>query len=174
MISYIKLVKEFHKVFNHPINYFKDFISLKIRQLRVKLIFEELEELGKASDVQLTFYKLCKEVVDNYGKVVDGDNVNKKEELDALCDLQVIISGTINSLGYQDIFDEAFQIVQDSNMSKMCLTEKELEDTLQFYKNKGIETIVDKKENGWIVLRKEDNKILKNLYYKEVDFDHLY
>lgn len=166
---YIELVKKFHEIFNHPINYFKNFIELKVRQLRLKLIFEELKELSEASDVKGTFYTLCKEVVDNSPKVVDGNNVDKKEELDALCDIQYVLAGGILALGYQDVFDKAFEEVHFSNMSKMCLTTEELEATVKHYNDKNIETIVMEKDYGWIVLRKEDNKVLKNINYHEAD-----
>lgn len=39
--------------------------------------------------------------------------------LDALADLQYFLNGMIVIHGLQDIFDEAFQIVHDSNMSKL-------------------------------------------------------
>lgn len=45
----------------------------------------------------------------------DGDLV---EVLDALCDLQYFLNGMIVIHGLQHVFDEAFQIVHDSNMSK--------------------------------------------------------
>ena len=46
MSKFTESVMEFHKAFGHPINQVIDKVSLKIRKLRIKLLFEELEELG--------------------------------------------------------------------------------------------------------------------------------
>jgi hypothetical protein len=99
----------------------------------------------------------------------DGNNVDKKEELDGLCDIQVVLSGSILALGYQDVFNEAFEEVHSSNMSKLCNSEQELENTIKYYTNREISVYSHKKGDKWIVMRKEDNKILKNLYYKEAN-----
>lgn len=173
---YINKVKEFHESFDHPINDFKNPIDLKTRQLRVKLLFEELEELASASDVSGTFTDLCLGVLDKAsaimeqdGDVVDGDNVNKKEEIDALCDIQYVLSGAVLSLGYQDVFDDAFDEVQRSNMSKMCKDLDEVEKTKKYYEERGFESHHVEKGDSFIVLRKGDNKILKNVNYSEAD-----
>lgn len=41
----------------------------------------------------------------------------------------------------QDIFDNAFEEVHRSNMSKECITEKEANDTVNEYKLLGLATI---------------------------------
>lgn len=171
MNDYISKVKEFHETFNHPVNDQKDSIDLKTRQLRVKLLFEELRELSDSSDVRLTFAELCRDNNLKFEAFSDGDDVNKKEELDALCDIQYVLSGAVLALGYQDVFDESFDEVQSSNMSKMCHSEKEVDDTTNSYKEKGVESYSIKKGDGWIVLRKEDDKILKNKYYQEANLN---
>lgn len=182
MNEYIKSVREFHENFNHPINNQKDEILLETRQLRIKLIFEELKELAEASDVKKTFYDLCKEEVksdkswmkldDDKINILDDEiSVNKKEELDALCDLQYVLSGAILSLGYQDVFEQAFEEVHNSNMSKMCHNKESLDDTINDYTRKGIETYSLKKDYAWIVYRTSDNKILKSINYKEVQLE---
>jgi len=166
MNKYIESVKEFHEVFNHPVNNYKNDIDLKLRQLRVKLIFEELLELADASDVRGTFTQLCQDAI---SKSIDGNNVNKKEEIDALSDIQYVLSGAVLALGYQDIFDEAFDEVHRSNMSKMCSNLTDVESTMQSYKAKGFDSYYVEKDNGFIVLRKDDNKILKNINYSEAN-----
>ena len=176
MCNYIDSVKKFHETFNHPVNNFKDEIDLKTRKLRIKLIFEELEELSKASDVHEYFHDLCYDTVyDEYQErksyKKNGNIVDKKEELDGLCDLQVVLSGSVISLGYQDVFESAFSEVQRSNMSKMCRTEQEVLDTQNRYLGESTESYSLKKGDGWIVLRKEDDKILKNKYYSEAQLD---
>jgi predicted HAD superfamily Cof-like phosphohydrolase len=174
MCKYINSVKQFHETFNHPINNYHNDIDLKTRQLRVKLLFEELKELAEASDVKETFVNLCllvtEESVINLVDV-DGNNVNKKEEIDALCDLQYVLSGAVLALGHQDNFESAFDEVQSSNMSKMCHSQKEVDDTITSYKEKGVDAYSIQKNDGWIVLRTSDNKVLKNIYYKEAQLD---
>lgn len=164
----LEAVKEFHETFNHPINEDYNNIALKVRQLRVKLIFEELQELAEALDVKGTFNDLC---LQNIKVETDGDNVDDKEVLDACTDIQYVLSGGIIALGHYNKFDEAFEEVHSSNMSKMCNTQQELDDSLNFYKDKNIDVYSVQKGDGWIVLRTEDNKILKNFHYQEAKLD---
>lgn len=179
MNKYINSVGEFHEIFGHPINNYKDEISLQTRELRIKLLFEELQELATASDVKETFFLLCNEVVSaEHGAAdepsdysINGDNVDKKEELDALCDIQYVLSGAILALGHHNNFDEAFDEVHSSNMSKMCNSLSEVEDTINFYKNKDVEGYAIQKGDRWIVLRVGDDKVLKNFHYTEAQLE---
>jgi predicted HAD superfamily Cof-like phosphohydrolase len=172
MCKYINAVKEFHETFNHPVNDYKNDIDVKTRQLRVKLLFEELQELATASDVLSQFVTLCTNVSKDFNLLYnlkpDGDGtVDKKEEIDALCDLQYVLSGAILALGHQENFEKAFDEVQRSNMSKMCHSEKEVEDTIKHYKEKdGTKAYAFKKGEGWLILREGDDKVLKNVYYE--------
>lgn len=188
MNRYLEAVKEFHENFDHPVNEMSDEIPLELRQLRIKLIFEELEELAVATDCVGTFNNLCTttalqpdivpvaehdmdtDMIEISDSPKDGDNRDKKEELDALCDEMVVLSGTILAMGYQNVFDEAFEEVQRSNMSKMCINMKEVKDTQQWYLDRdSTESYYIQKDDKYIVLRKSDNKILKNKYYSEAD-----
>ena len=105
MGNYNVKVDEFHVAFDHPRNNIEDDISLKNRQQRVNLLFEEVEELAEASDVKGTFQKNCLnslmkhatsgvreylEEIEEGDLDEDGDNVDKVEELDALCDIQYV------------------------------------------------------------------------------------
>ena len=172
-MNYIESVSEFHKTFNHPTHKQTDNVPINLRQLRLKLLFEELEELSVASDLKGTFYSLCCDVVDTginiQDSIKDGDSRDKKEELDALCDIQYVLSGAVLSLGYSDIFDDAFNEVQISNMSKKCSNMIEVDKTISDYKEKGVESYWVKKEDSYIILRSGDDKILKNSFYKEAD-----
>lgn len=184
----LESVKQFHETFNHPVGD----TELSNRQLRIKLIFEELEELSDAMDCKKTFLDLCKnKVSDIYGNridfvsvetdmindrvplLVDGDNIDDVETLDALADIEYVLSGSIVQMGMHTNFEEAFDRVHESNMSKMCRTQKELDDTLQYYKEKGVEVFYEEKDGGYIVKRSSDNKTLKNLYYNPVDLKDL-
>lgn len=176
MNTYLEQVKEFHETFNHPVSSFKNDIDLKTRQLRIKLLFEELEELSVASDVKKTFNDLCLEVVDkadeNNWNFEDGSDINKKEELDALADIQYVLSGAVLSLGYQEVFDAAFNEVHSSNMSKACATEQEAILTEQHYLAKsGILSYHIEKDGRYLVFRKSDDKTLKNINYNPANLE---
>ena len=169
MNRYLEAVKQFHENFNHPINEKNDDIPLKLRQLRIKLLFEEIEELAEATDCKATFSELCSE---SMSKSVDGETRDKKEEIDALADIQYVLSGAVLAMGHHENFDDAFEEVQRSNMSKMCANMQEALDTQQWYVERdGTESTITEKGDKFIVLRKGDNKILKNKYYSPADLE---
>jgi predicted HAD superfamily Cof-like phosphohydrolase len=126
MNEFVKSVLEFHELFNQPIGNLNVNEERKTRQLRIKLLFEELEELAEAGDLKATFGKLCADVtmknVDSFfatgQQIEDGDNVDKIEELDALCDIQYVLAGKIITGGYQGVFDRNFETVHRNNMTK--------------------------------------------------------
>jgi len=170
-------VKEFHQAFGHPINKTGAKVDRSVRQLRVKLIFEELQELAVASDVQQTFAKLCffeNERWTNNSKE-DGDDVNKVEELDALGDISYVTDGSILANGHHENFDEAYDEIHSSNMSKMCNSLQEVEDTILYYTTeKGeVEANISYKPDGdkFIVYRTEDGKVFKNVHYKPANLE---
>jgi predicted HAD superfamily Cof-like phosphohydrolase len=167
MDNRIDRVKEFHEVFVHPINEIGT-EDLKTRQLRVKLLFEELQELSVASDVRKTFSELCSKNVDD--TFVDGNNVDFVEELDSLCDLDYVLNGKILTGGYHNIFEESSKCVHESNMSKTCKNISEAEDTIKHYINKDSSLSGLLKpyyvRDGVYIVKRDDGKILKNIYYK--------
>jgi predicted HAD superfamily Cof-like phosphohydrolase len=171
-MNYIEKVKEFHEKFNHPTNKVEDDIDVEIRKLRLKLIFEELEELAEAMDVKETFSELC---ANGMSKSKDGDKVDKVEELDALCDIQYVLSGAILALGHHNNFDNAFGDVHDSNMTKLCSSMDEVNETIDYYvDSRGMDKDdITHSQIGseYIVNRKSDMKVLKNVNYKSVKLD---
>lgn len=125
----------------------------KLVELRMNLIREEMRELEDA--------------VKNHDLV---------ETIDALGDILYVVYGMGVSLGIN--LDEAFRLVHDSNMSKLCVSEKEAEDTVAWY--------IAEFENGnlpydspayrlsedgskWVIYNKSTGKILKSINYKIVD-----
>jgi predicted HAD superfamily Cof-like phosphohydrolase len=142
-MNYIKLVEEFHKTFGAPILENPEIPSKERCELRVSLLQEELDELKKAID----------------------DN-NLVEITDAICDLQYVLSGAILEFGLGNKFNELFNEVQRSNMSKACDSEREALETLLFYKHKdGTEGYYKEVEGKWLVYRSQDNKVLKSINY---------
>lgn len=95
-MDYLKMVEEFHKTFGHPVGENIQFPSKTITELRLRLLAEELDELKEA--------------------IEKGDFVGVA---DALGDLQYILSGTVLVFGLQNKFNEVFQEIQNSNMSKL-------------------------------------------------------
>jgi predicted HAD superfamily Cof-like phosphohydrolase len=141
-MNYIKLVEEFHKTFNAPILETPQIPSKERCDLRINLMQEELTEI--------------KEAIENNDFV---------EISDGLCDLMVVLCGSILEFGLGNRFNELFNEVQRSNMSKACNSEQEALETLLFYKQKdGTEGYYKEVEGKWLVYR-DDDKILKSINY---------
>jgi predicted HAD superfamily Cof-like phosphohydrolase len=79
------------------------------------LIGEEFDELMEAiAELRKTLARQKKKPFQGY-----SSRIIKAQFLKELCDLQYVLTGTVVSLGLADIFDEAFERVHDSNMSKL-------------------------------------------------------
>ncbi|WP_234111617.1 nucleoside triphosphate pyrophosphohydrolase family protein [Chryseobacterium sp. R2A-55] len=153
-IDSLNQVAEFHKTFNAPILETPQIPSKERCELRVSLLQEELNELRLA--------------------IADKDIV---EVADALCDLQYVLSGAVLEFGLGEKFEELFNEVQRSNMSKACSNQKEADETIAFYKEKGIEALSEVSGKKINVHRKSDYKVLKNIHYSPADLksilDHI-
>lgn len=150
-MNYLNKVTKFHKTFLVPVVDNPDIPDENRCQLRINLIQEELDELKQA--------------------IKDKNIV---EIADALCDIQYVLSGTILEFGLGDKFDELFNEVQRSNMSKSCKSLKEAIMTISHYKKtQGIESYYKQVDNKWIVLRLSDNKVLKSVGYSPVNLQKI-
>jgi predicted HAD superfamily Cof-like phosphohydrolase len=146
-MNYIEKVSQFHKTFNAPIIERPEIPSEERCQLRVSLLQEELNELSEAIK-----------------------NKDLVEVADALCDLQYVLSGAIIEFGLGEKFDELFNEVQRSNMSKACHSQQEAIETMLHYKKKdGTESMYKEVDGMWIVYRTSDNKVLKSINYSPVE-----
>lgn len=139
-------VAEFHKTFQHPILDEPTIPSDARCKLRVSLIAEELKELEEA--------------------IQANDLV---EIADALCDIQYVLSGAVLEFGLKDKFNDLFEEVQRSNMSKACKSEQEAIATQEHYLQKGVESYYKEIDGLFLVFRKEDNKTLKSIAYSPAD-----
>ena len=145
--SSLDLVAEFHRTFKHPILNSPAIPDEKRSKLRVDLIAEELKEFETA--------------------IRERDIV---EVADALCDIQYVLSGAILEFGLGDKFQQLFDEVQRSNMSKACKTEKEAQDTVNHYlKKDGTICYYQREGEVWLVYRKSDNKTIKSIGYSPAD-----
>jgi predicted HAD superfamily Cof-like phosphohydrolase len=150
-MSYISKVSEFHKTFDAPILESPQIPSEERCQLRVSLLQEELNELSDA--------------------IKNNDIV---EIADALCDLQYVLSGAILEFGLSGKFDELFDEVQRSNMSKVCNSIQESIETIGYYKKKdGTEGAYKQKGDKWIVYRTSDDKVLKSINYSPANLKNI-
>jgi len=146
-INVLNQVAEFHQIFDAPILDEPQIPSEQRCELRVNLLQEELNELKQA--------------------IHDNDIV---EIADALCDLQYVLSGAVLEFGLGEKFEELFNEVQRSNMSKSCNSIQEALSTLSHYKQKdGTEGNYKQINEKWVVYRNADNKVLKSINYSPAD-----
>ena len=153
--NYQKVV-EFNKTFGHPV-FDKPRHDIwddqKLVKLRVDLIREEFDELQKA--------------------VVDKDMV---ETADALADILYVVYGMMAVIGIDG--DVAMGLVHESNMSKICQTEQEAKETVEWYRKEFNENrqpydspAYRQSDDGnrWVVFNESSGKILKSIKYFPVD-----
>lgn len=128
-------------------------------------------------DEQLVKYRLSlidEEVSELHEAIKNEDFV---ETIDALTDILYVVYGAFTAFGVNA--DKAFEIVQHSNMSKLCENEKDAIETVERYYNE-IPMRYDspmyrkaKDDKHWIVYNESTNKILKNYKYIAADFNNL-
>lgn len=144
-------VSKFHKTFDLPVLSKPMIPNAKRCELRINLLQEELNELKAA--------------------IADNDII---EVIDALCDIQYVLSGAILEFGMGDVFEKCFNEVQRSNMSKTCKTKEEAEATLTHYMEKdGTEGFIVKRNEEYLVYRSSDKKVLKSVNYSPAELSKL-
>lgn len=157
-MSNFEKVLEFNKAFGVVTNT-KPHVKIfdedkKLLEYRLSLIIEEVKELQDA--------------------IREKDFT---ETIDALADILYVTLGAFTAIGIHA--DQAFKIVHDSNMSKLCPDEATAIRTVEFYKKNEsdrypdpIYRLADDKKN-WVVLNESTMKILKNIDYIPADFSKL-
>ena len=117
----------------------------------LKLIREECKELEQA--------------------VKDKDYV---ETVDALADILYVVYGMSSRIGVN--MDEAFRLVHDNNMSKLCKTEEEAQRSVKHYQDNkdkfGYDSPAYRRapdNEHWVVYNQSTNKVLKSIEWKAVD-----
>jgi predicted HAD superfamily Cof-like phosphohydrolase len=148
-IDSLNQVAEFHKTFNAPILNKPQIPSKERCELRISLMQEELNEIKEA--------------------IRNDDLV---EVADGLCDLMYVLCGSIHEFGLGEKFNDIFNEIHNSNMTKACDTMQDAIATLSHYKKKdGTEGYYDKVNGKWIVYRNGDNKVLKSIKYSPADIN---
>ena len=97
------------------------------------------------------------------------------ETVDALTDIINVVLGM--GYGLNVNLDKAFKIVHESNMSKICLTESDAKDTVEWYKQHEprytTPTYRSNSAGNYVVYNEETKKILKSIKYIPADLRSL-
>ena len=109
-------------------------------------------------------YNFILEELDEYKAAAEkGDIV---EVLDAFCDIMYVLSAGIMAFGLKDKFLDAYNEVQQSNLSKSCATEEEADATAKFRAAASQRPChFEKRGDKYVVYRSEDRKVQKSLSY---------
>lgn len=146
-IPFISEVEEFNIVMGKPeANNYEPTLSTKEHQDFVyNFILEELNE-----------YKQACEEDDMIGIA------------DALGDIMYVLNNGIMGHGLKDKFNNIYQEIQRSNMSKLCETEEIAQQTVQFIQEqKGYDCYYEKIDDHWVVYRSSDKKVQKSINYSK-------
>lgn len=146
----LNTVAKFHEMFQHPVLPTPTMPPAERAKLRMALLAEELRELGFA--------------------IADRNIV---AVADALCDLQYVLSGAVLEFGLGEKFEELFNEVHRSNMSKACTTVQEAQATVDKYRRLGIPCFYTEVDGRWMVYRNIDNKTIKSISYSPADLESI-
>jgi len=184
-ITSVERVKEFMITAGQPVYPLTSHVDIdkfveERLYLRLSLCLEELSELacegfGKKGAVK--FQKLLqeksKEIFDALYNEEIPEKCDRKATLDGLADMRVVADGFAWEIGLGESLEAAVNEVMDSNMSKFCILEEDIKATVIKYANLGIETTTEKVGDFYVIYRKEDNKVLKGINYREPDLGEL-
>ena len=123
----LNLVKEFHDAFGVAtpekpcLPYSRAFQGqLSVMASRMDILAKDCHGIAKEYGGQAGLFLRLQLIQEELGELADAMSKNDLvSTLDALVDLQYVLSGTVLSLGFADAFDEAFREVHRSNMSKL-------------------------------------------------------
>lgn len=161
MSSNFEKVKDFNRAFgldvpkSPPLDLFE---QKQLLSLKLSLIEEEVGELKQAMKEK-----------------------NLIEIADALADILYVVYGAGIAFGID--LDKAFDLVHESNLSKLCSTQEQAEETVEWYKeefkngNSPYDSVSFRYEpstNTFVVFNQSTGKVLKNKYYKKVDLSCLF
>lgn len=141
--------------------------------LFLRLMLEELSETAESGgeDILNEFNQIMKSQIKSNEQLLNIQIVEPDYTLfrDGMADLQVVLQNGnyMSGASLEDVLEDINEVMK-SNFSKFCITEKEARSTVQWYKqNKNLECYIVEKNGFYIVKRKEDNKIMKSINFKE-------
>lgn len=147
-VPFVNDVEHFNETFGKPNNYSPTIPrDTKLTDFVINFIKEETEELAQAVE-----------------------NRDIVEILDGICDLLYVAVGNATMVfGLKDKLIDAFQEVQDSNMSKVCITEEEAIETVKVRSEQYGPCHYNKVGDYYIVYRTADDKVMKSINYFRPD-----
>lgn len=153
--SNIYSVEEFAITFEQPLNLSPEIIPDDRAQLRQALLEEEVSELREAIEKR-----------------------SLPDILDALCDIEYIVSGTILEYGLHNIFDASFAEVHESNLRKVFENPDEVDEAIAMYKERGVDVevktlVTEEGQEVFYLKRLPDGKILKPKGWKAPDLAYI-
>ena len=128
-------------------------------------------------DPKLVQYRLdlIEEEVQEFKDAIKEKNMT--EICDSIGDIMYVVLGAATAFGFDA--DKVFDLVHESNMSKLCETEEDAQETVRCYQTEvpqRYDTPAYKRSddgNYFVVYNQNTMKILKNYKYKPVDFTEL-
>ncbi|WP_039970096.1 nucleoside triphosphate pyrophosphohydrolase family protein [Vibrio halioticoli] len=167
-------ISEFRQLFNLPIN--TGIESEKLCHLHSNLMIEELTELARATNKEDQADAITDTVYVAVGRAVHvGHQVLSDTTIARQVDVLLNVAKTL-----QIPFEQCWDAVHASNMSKAALNEQQAKETVTVYADKGVSADYQLKNGKYIVFCNKDSvandgivikegKILKNKYYQAVD-----
>lgn len=173
MNAQINKVANFAKMFEHPVGKLGTVEPRESRQLRIKLLLEEVAELAEASDCRATLRDWADKIVSDEKTigVEDGDKVDIVEELDALSDIQYVLNGKYVSSGLFVVAERGFDLVHNNNMKKAHRSDVHAEETAVKNNLKNYRIVT--KAEGVVILYNESGKLIKPHDHVKVSFKTL-
>lgn len=114
---------------------------------------------------------LLQEELDEYLEACEnGDSV---EILDALVDIMFLTFGTVIAHGMQGVFEQAWNRVVENNMSKEIKHKQLAIDSIQFYEDAGVSVHMEPTDEGYLLIRDHDGKIMKPVGFEPVNLKDL-
>lgn len=128
-------------------------------------------------DPKLVNYRLSliEEEVQEFKDAIQQKNMT--EILDSIGDILYVVYGAATAFGFDA--DQVFQIVQDSNMSKLCKTEEDAQETVRRYQTEVPQRYDSpayrRSDDGkfFVVYNQSSMKILKSYKYTPANFTSL-
>jgi predicted HAD superfamily Cof-like phosphohydrolase len=172
MNKQLETVKEFMITFDQPVLNLDDEIAADRAKLRLNIILEELHELSIAlkqeQHLRDQMLNILSKPLENYSE--DKETIDIEEVVDALADITYVVNGTILECGLGEVFDECFDEVHSSNMSKTVNGIDILDKEITRLKKQNIDFAIKPVNSGYVIVRTKDNKVIKPSTYRPVDF----
>ena len=123
--------------------------------------------------------EFCLKLIREEAKETEEAVKNKDfvETIDGLIDQLYVIYGMLSRLGINA--DKAFDLVHTNNMSKLCKTEEEAQESVKYYENNkdlGYDSPsyrMAPDQTHWVVYNQATNKVLKSIKYEKVDLSEV-